>query len=203
MKRYLYEEEYNQIVKICSITDVKKIKKLKQRLDLMGIDSFIKNNEFYISVEQDRNDPHYVDDIVNIARREYAKLDNDNLFHSFKLAENELKWVCHECVKKIMENSVINDALFGIVKGQAKKAARKKIMQYFQTKKEGAKPTPKTRFEQTIFNICDSNHYANEREISQRINNAIDELMNNECRIPDLSEYEMFSIISKELINYI
>ena len=203
MKKYLREEEYNQIVNLGKIDDVSNAKKLQKRLNMMGIDSYVDGNEFYISVEQDRNDPHYVDDITNIARKEYNKMFNVGLPASFKLAENELKWLCNECVFRLLESSFVNDALFAIVKAQAKKMARKKIMQMFQNKRDGGTNTPKSKFDSCVIKVCDFKNYMSEKEIARIINNAIDCVMDSECREPNLSEYDMFSRINKGIENFI
>ena len=203
MKKYLCEEEYNQIISIGKIDNISNAKKLGKRLEMMGIDSYVDGDEFYISVEQDRNDPHYVDDIANIAKKEYNKLCGMSIPSSFKLAENEFKWICQECISRLIESSFVNDALFAIVKAQAKKMARKKIMQMFMNKRDGAENTPRSKFDACVINVCDSCNYSNEREIAKIINNAIDCVMDAECKQPNLSEYDMFSKINNGISNFI
>lgn len=203
MKKYLREEEYNQIVKIGDVNDIMSAKSLRKRLDMMGIDCYIDGNEIFISVEQDRNDPHYVDDMVDIARKEYNRLNGTTIPSSFKLAESEFKWICHECVMRLVEASFVNDALFAIVKAQAKKMARKKIMQMFQNRRDGGENTPKSKFDGCVIKVCDFKNYMNEKEIARIINNAIDCVMDAECREPDLSEYDMFSRINNGLEKYL
>lgn len=202
MKKYLREEEYNQIVKIGTLQSPKQYRELEEKLYSMGIDTLLKGNEFYISVEQDRNDPHYVDDMVDLARKEYNNVVGLN-FSSFKLAESELKWVFAECINRLINESVVNDALFAIVKAQAKKMARKKIMQIIMGKREGDEYQPRNKFDKCILNVCDIKKYINEKEIARIINHAIDCVMDEECRLPDLSEYDMFMKISNGIEKFI
>lgn len=204
MKRILHEEEYNQIVKIGKIYDKNIIKKLQHRLSVMGIDSHVDGDEVYITVEQDKNDPHYVDDIVDIAKKVLAKLsDNGFSLSSFKLAENEFKWVCNECIKRLLEASVFNDAMFAIVKAQAKKMARKKILQMCQNYKKGEQNTPKTRFDKCVYDFCEKSGFINENELVKLVCLAIDKLMDAECKRPDMTEYDMFLNINNDLKDYI
>ena len=114
-----------------------------------------KREGFKVQVEQDRNDPHYVDDMVDIARKEYNRLNGVTIPSSFKLAESEFKWICHECVMRLVEASFVNDALFAVVKAQAKKMARKKIMQMFQNRRDGGENTPKSKFDGCVIKVCD------------------------------------------------
>lgn len=202
MKKYLKEEEYNQIVKIGRLQSAKQYRELEERLYSMGIDALLKGDELYISVEQDRNDPHYIDDVVDLAKKEYNNVVGVNI-SSFKLAENEIKWVFVECINLLLNENVVNDALFAIVKAQAKKMARKKIMQIVMCKREGDKYQPRNNFDKCILNVCDIKRYINEKDIARVINYAIDCVMDEECRLPDLSEYDMFMKINNGIEKFI
>lgn len=199
MKKFLREEEYNQIIKIGEIFKPEHIEAIRERLDVMGIYFHIKNNELYIEVEQDRKDPHYVDDIIELVRNEYNDIVNSyDDETSFKLAESEVKWILNQCAIRLTEGSVFNEATFAIVKSQAKKNAYNKVKKYFIDSEE----EPRTNFDRCIKMAC-TNMNGTQKEICHKICNAIDCLMNSECREPGMSTYDMFSLISKHIQNYI
>ena len=94
----LKEEEYNEIHKIATVFDSKAAEEISEEINAMGIDSYSVNNSIYIYVEQDRNDPKYVDDIIKHCRElayEYVMTHRDNkeamaLAESFIREENLL-----------------------------------------------------------------------------------------------------------------
>ena len=60
----LKEEEYNEIHKIVTMFDNKAAEEVVEEINAEGIDAYAIDNTVYISMEQDRDDPHYVDDVV-------------------------------------------------------------------------------------------------------------------------------------------
>ena len=205
MKRILKEEEYNQIISLGKVQDNNKAKSICSKLYNMGIDCYLDNDELYIQVEQDRNDPHYVDDVYNMAKKIYDSYENRLKLacSKQKLTPNELNFILKECVKKLTEASVFNDAMFAIVKAQAKKMAFQKIKKMFAAKRNGEECSCKSKFDKCALKLCDFKNYMNEKECVTILCNAIDKLMDDECRMPDLSEYDMFSKINNYIGNYL
>lgn len=198
-KSCLREEEYNQVISLGKVSNIETAKELKKRLDVMGIDCHLQNGEFYITVEQDRNDPHYVDDVTSLARAEYNRLFSEhNPLGSYKLAENEFKWVCNECVKLLMEGDKVNDVAFALVSSLIKKDAYKKIKTYFRD----GDINVKTKFDMVIRKLCRSTQ-GNKKMIFNTISDAIDKLMNETCREPNMTEYDMFLAIRNNIDKYI
>lgn len=109
MKRRLNEEEYNEIIKLGVCSNEQQASEIIYKLQDEGIESYNEGNVVFISVEQDRNDPHYVDDV-----KEYA-------MHIFKQtcgASNKMKLACSKKntvklteskLKQIIKEAVINE----------------------------------------------------------------------------------------------
>lgn len=199
MKRILHEEEYNQIVKIGKIYDKNIIKKLQHRLSVMGIDSHVDGDELFITVEQDRNDPHYVDDVASLARAEYNRVngENNSLSH-YSLAENEFRWICNECIKFLIEGATVNEVTFAMVSSLIKKDIYKKIKCYFRD----GDIEVRSKFDGIVRDCCRTVN-GNKKAIYNTLSNAIDSLMNAECREPNMTEYDMFVAIKNNIENYL
>jgi hypothetical protein len=61
----LKEEEYNEIRKIATFFDEKAANEVVEEIETMGIDAYAVGKTVYVLIERDKNDPHYVDDIVH------------------------------------------------------------------------------------------------------------------------------------------
>ena len=61
---FLNEEEYNQIVKIAKMESERCASEVVEELQSIGIDAFNQGNMVMACIEQDRNNPHYVDEVV-------------------------------------------------------------------------------------------------------------------------------------------
>lgn len=85
MRRKLNEENYNQVIELGTCSDLDKVSEVIYRLKEEGIEAYNKGNKVIISVEQDRNNPHYVDDI-----REYAM----NIFNNACRETGKMKLAC-------------------------------------------------------------------------------------------------------------
>lgn len=109
MKHKLNEEEYNEVIKLGVCNDEQQASEIVYRLQDEGIESYNEGNAVYISVEQDRNNPHYVDDV-----KEYAM----NMFKQACGASNKMKLACSKKntvklteskLKQIIKEAVINE----------------------------------------------------------------------------------------------
>lgn len=198
----LYEEEYNEVHKIGRAKTPEQAIKIVKKIRNIGIEAYNKGNDVIISVEQDRNDPHYVDDMIQMCRN-IIKPQPQQEFSQYKLAENETKWICSECIKILLGESAVENVMFAIVKSQAKKMAFQKIKKMFAAKRNGEECPCKSKFDKCALKLCDFKNYMNEKECVTMLCNAIDKLMDNECRMPDLSEYDMFSKINNYIGNYL
>ena len=198
-KSCLREEEYNQVISLGKVSNIEIAKELKKRLYVMGIDCHLQNGEFYITVEQDRNDPHYVDDVTSLARAEYNRLNSEyNPLDSYKLAENEFKWICNECIKLLTEGSEVNEVAFGLVTSLIKRDIYKKIKTYFRD----GDIEMKSKLDRVVRNCCRSCK-GNKKNIYNTISNIIDTIMDDMCREPGMTEYDMFSVIRNNIDRYI
>ena len=113
MKRRLNEEEYNQVIKLGVCGNKHEALDIVNNLKNEGIDSYNEGNVVYISVEQDKNNPHYVDDV-----KEYAM----NMFKQVCGNTNKMKLACSKQknmkiteskLKKIIKEAVLDEILFG------------------------------------------------------------------------------------------
>ena len=62
---YLNEEEYNQICQIADVGSAELAEEIAEAINETGIYAYNKSSIVYAVIEQDPNDPHYVDDVVN------------------------------------------------------------------------------------------------------------------------------------------
>ena len=62
---YLNEEEYNQICQIADVGSAELAEEIADAINETGIYAYNKSSIVYAVIEQDPNDPHYVDDVVN------------------------------------------------------------------------------------------------------------------------------------------
>jgi hypothetical protein len=60
----LQEEEYNEIRKIATFFDEKAANEVMEEIESLGIDAYVVGKTLYVLIERDKDDPHYVDDIV-------------------------------------------------------------------------------------------------------------------------------------------
>ena len=205
MKNILKEEEYNQIISLGTFDNPDIALAIQHKLYNMGIDTELKDNELLLSVEQDRNDPHYVDDVLNIAKNEIKKClsqtkynERQNLACSkTRLTNNELNFILSECIKILTEGEVFNDAMFAIVKAQAKRMARKKIISALTSSDFECK----TNFDKCISKICSLKKFMSQNDCIRMAFNAIDEIMENECKTNGLTEHDMYKIVVRGLMN--
>ena len=111
MKHKLNEEEYNEVIKLGVCNDEQQASEIVYRLQDEGIESYNEGNVVCISIEQDRNDPHYVDDVKNYAMsifNEMCKNDNQRMriacskHKTLKLTESKLKSLIKESVRKAL-----------------------------------------------------------------------------------------------------
>lgn len=109
MKRRLNEEEYNEIIKLGVCNNEQQASEIIYKLQDEGIDSYNEGNIVFISVEQDRNDPHYIDDVKEYAMR---------IFKETCGASNKMKLACSKKntvklteskLKQIIKEAVINE----------------------------------------------------------------------------------------------
>ena len=78
----LNEEEYNEIHKIACLFDEKAAIEIAETLNSEGIDAYAIKNSLYITVEQDKNDVRYVDDIINHCKKvvnDYVETHKDSM----------------------------------------------------------------------------------------------------------------------------
>ena len=85
MKRKINEEEYNQVIKLGACGNEHEALDIVYNLEHEGIESYNEGNVVYISVEQDRNNPHYIDDV-----KEYAM----NIINNMRNTTNKMKLAC-------------------------------------------------------------------------------------------------------------
>ena len=110
MKRKINEEEYNQVIKLGACGNKHEALELVNNLRNEGIDSYNEDNVVYISVEQDRNNPHYVDDVkeyaMNMFKQTCGNIGKMKLACSkrktMKLTESKLKSLIKESVRKAL-----------------------------------------------------------------------------------------------------
>lgn len=111
MKHKLNEEEYNEIIKLGVCNDEQQASEIVYRLQDEGIESYNENNIIFISIEQDRNNPHYVDDVKNYAMsifNDCCKSTNQQMKlacskrKTMKLTESKLKNLIKESVRKAL-----------------------------------------------------------------------------------------------------
>jgi SepF-like predicted cell division protein (DUF552 family) len=62
---YLNEEEYNQICQIADVGSAELAEEIADAINETGVYAYNKSSIVYAVVEQDPNDPHYVDDVIN------------------------------------------------------------------------------------------------------------------------------------------
>ena len=77
---FLNEEEYNQIVKIAKMESERCASDVVEELQSIGVDAFNQGNMVMACIEQDRNDPYYVDDVVRKCKeiaREYIETHSE------------------------------------------------------------------------------------------------------------------------------
>lgn len=77
---FLNEEEYNQIVKIAKMESERCASDVVDELQSIGVDAFNQGNMVMACIEQDRNDPYYVDDVVRKCKeiaREYIETHSE------------------------------------------------------------------------------------------------------------------------------
>ena len=89
----LKEEEYNEIKRIATLFDEKAAEEVAEEINAIGVDAYVFNKTVYIVIEQDRNDSHYVDDVVIKCKEiayEYTKTHGE-LKHMYALREELMK----------------------------------------------------------------------------------------------------------------
>ena len=77
---FLNEEEYNQIVKIAKMESERCASDVVEELQSIGVDAFNQGNMVMACIEQDRNNPYYVDDVVRKCKeiaREYIETHSE------------------------------------------------------------------------------------------------------------------------------
>ena len=62
---YLNEEEYNQICQIADVGSAELAEEIADAINAAGVYAYNKSSVVYAVIEQDPNDPRYVDDVVN------------------------------------------------------------------------------------------------------------------------------------------
>jgi hypothetical protein len=80
----LNEEEYNEVVPIARAYDEDSAQEISMHLIRNGIESYAEDNIVYAMIEQDRNDPHYVDDVKKYAKkiaREFYQSAQNQVHH--------------------------------------------------------------------------------------------------------------------------
>ena len=110
MRHKLNEEEYNQVIKLGACGNEHEALDLVYNLKNEGIDSYNEGNVVYISVKQDRNNPHYVDDVkeyaMNMFKQACGNMGKMKLACSkrktMKLTESKLKNLIKESVRKAL-----------------------------------------------------------------------------------------------------
>ncbi len=110
MRHKLNEEEYNQVIKLGACGDEHEALDLVYNLKNEGIDSYNEGDVVYISVEQDRNNPHYVDDVKEYAMSMFKQACGNmgkmklvcSKRKTMKLTESKLKSLIKESVRKAL-----------------------------------------------------------------------------------------------------
>lgn len=64
----LNEEEYNQIIKVATMKDEKGAFEVVEEIKSSGVYSYNEGNDVYVSIEIDRNDVAYVDEVINYCK---------------------------------------------------------------------------------------------------------------------------------------
>jgi hypothetical protein len=85
------EEEYGEIVKICTMFDEKAAIEVAEELRAKGIDAYNQRNGLYAIIERDRLYPYYVDEVKEFARKiamEYMKTHSDSVEQVSMLRES-------------------------------------------------------------------------------------------------------------------
>ena len=197
----LHEEEYNQIVKIGRFGDKRKALIAVEKIKNLGVYAYSEGPEVFVSIEQDRNDPHYVDDVVSICRNMFKSNTND--FGKYKLAESEFKWVCDETIKCLMNESYFNNTMYATAKSQLLKMANNKIRLMFLYNRRGDNFEPETKFENAIYRVCQENNFISKRTILDKISKAINKIMIGGCKNTNMSQHDMLSYVNNTIEDYI
>lgn len=77
---FLNEEEYNQIVKIARMESEHCALEVVEELQNIGVEAFKQGNIVMACIEQDRNNPHYVDDVIRKCKeiaRDYVETHSE------------------------------------------------------------------------------------------------------------------------------
>ena len=98
---FLNEEEYNQIVKIAKMESEHCALEVVEELQNIGVEAFNQGNMVMAYIEQNRNDPYYVDDVVRKCKeiaREYIETHSEAVpmyaLRECYLNEEEYNQVC-------------------------------------------------------------------------------------------------------------
>ena len=111
MRRKLNEEEYNEVIKLGACANEQQASEIIYKLQGEGIESYNEGNVVFISVEQDRNDPHYVDDVKEYAMNMFNQLCGNmgkmklacSKKKTVKLTESKLKNMIKEAVRNALK----------------------------------------------------------------------------------------------------
>ena len=112
-RRKLNEEEYNEIIKLGSAIDENQANEIAQELQKRNITAEAEGRDVIISVERDRLNPYYVDDV-----KEYAM----EIFNDICGSANKMKLACSKQknmkiteskLKKLIKEAVLDEILFG------------------------------------------------------------------------------------------
>lgn len=117
MKRKINEEEYNQVIKLGICDNENQALDIVYELQDNGIESYNKGNIVYISAEQDRNNPHYIDEIQEYAMNIFNKKCNTSnkmklacsKQKNMKITETKLKSLIKESVKKALTETNLSN----------------------------------------------------------------------------------------------
>jgi hypothetical protein len=111
MKHKLNEEHYNQTIKIGVAQDEFQAKTIVDMLKKEGIDAYSEENNVFILVELDRNNPYYVDDVKEFAIAKFNEYCRNNKrptklacskHRTINLTESKLRNLIKESVKKAL-----------------------------------------------------------------------------------------------------
>ena len=98
---FLNEEEYNQIVKIAKMESEHCALEVVEELRSMGVEAFNQGNMVMVRIEQDRNDPYYVDDVVRKCKEiayeyieTYSEMEPMYALRECYLNEEEYNQIC-------------------------------------------------------------------------------------------------------------
>lgn len=116
MRHNLNEEEYNQVIKLGACGNEHEALDLVYNLKHEGIESYNKGNVVYISVEQDRNNPHYVDDVKEYAMDMFNQACGNmgkmklacSKRKTIKLTESKLKSLIKESIEEVLNTMNVN-----------------------------------------------------------------------------------------------